>query len=43
MGERASEQRRCRERERERIPSRLRAVSTDPNEGLEPTDYEIMT
>ena len=28
---------------RERIPSRLRAVGTEPDVGLEPTDCEIMT
>ena len=31
------------ERERERIPSRIRAVSTEPNVGLELTNREIMT
>ena len=31
------------EREGERIPSRLWAVSTEPDLGLEPTDHEIMT
>ena len=31
------------EREGERIPSRLHAVSTEPNEGLEPMNHEIMT
>ena len=31
------------EEEGERIPSRLRAVSADPNMGLEPTNLEIMT
>ena len=30
-------------RERERIPSRLRTVSTEPGMGLELTDHEIMT
>ena len=30
-------------RERERIPGRLRAVSTEPDAGLEPTNHEIMT
>ena len=32
-----------RERERERIPSRLRGVSTEPKVGLDLTNYEIMT
>ena len=31
------------ERGRERISSRLRAVSTEPDTGLELTNYEIMT
>ena len=31
------------EREGERIPSRLQAVSTEPNSGLDPTSREIMT
>ena len=31
------------EREGERIPSRLHAVSTEPNMGLDPTNCEIMT
>ena len=30
-------------RRRERIPSRLYAVSTEPDVGLEPTNHEIMT
>ena len=30
------------ERERERIPSRLSAVSPEPNAGLKLTDLEIM-
>ena len=30
------------EREGERIPSRLCAVSTEPNAGLDPTNHEIM-
>ena len=34
---------RSRERERERIPSRLSAVSTEPDVGLELTNGEIMT
>ena len=32
-----------RERERERIPNRICAVSTDPEAGLELTNWEIMT
>ena len=32
-----------REKERQRIPSRLYTVSTEPNAGLDPTNYEIMT
>ena len=32
-----------RERGRERIPSRLCTVSTEPTVGLEPTNHEIMT
>ena len=32
-----------RERERERIPSRLPAVSMEPDVGLDPTNREIMT
>ena len=31
------------ETETERIPSRLHAVSTEPNVELYPTNYEIMT
>ena len=34
---------RGRERETEKIPSRLPTVSTEPNAGLEPTNHEIMT
>ena len=30
-------------REAGRIPSRLRAVSTEPDAGLEPVNHEIMT
>ena len=41
--ERDFEQRRGRERGRLRIPSRLRAVSTQPDARLDPTDCEIMT
>ena len=37
------EQGRGRERGRQRIPSRLRALSTEPNAGLEPTNREIVT
>ena len=32
-----------RERERERIPSRLHAVITEPDAGLELTNHEITT
>ena len=32
-----------RERRRERIPSRLRAASTEHDMGIEPTNDEIMT
>ena len=32
-----------RERGKERIPRRLCAVSTEPDAGLDPTNYEIMT
>ena len=38
-----SEQGRVRERWRERISSRLHIVSTEPDEGLELTNSEIMT
>ena len=34
---------RGRERGRERIPSRLCAVNTEPDVGLEPTNHEIVT
>ena len=34
---------RGRERGRERIPSRTRTGTTEPNPGLEPTNPEIMT
>ena len=34
---------RARARERQRIPSRIHAVSTEPDVGLEPTNHEIMT
>ena len=52
MGEREKERERerttmrggtQRERGRERIPSRLHAVSTEPNTGLDPMNHEIMT
>ena len=43
VSEHAHKQRRGRERGRERIPSRLCAVSTEPNTGLEVTNREIMT
>ena len=39
----AHEGRRGRERKRERIPSRLQAVSAEPDKGLYPTNQEIMT
>ena len=32
-----------RQRGKERIPSRLCAISTEPDEGLNPKNYEIMT
>ena len=38
-----SEHRRGRGRGRQRIPSRLRAVRTEPDVGLEPTNREIVT
>ena len=41
--ERQSEQRRGREREGERIPSRLPTASVEPDSGLELTNREIMT
>ena len=41
--ESAHEQGRDRERRRERIPSRLLAVSTEPDKGLRLTNLEIMT
>ena len=34
---------RSRERGKERIPSRLHTVSTEPDVGLELTNHEIMT
>ena len=43
-GERERERReRERERERERIPNRLDTDSTEPDEGLELMNHEIMT
>ena len=39
---RAEERQRGREREGERIPSRLHAVSAEPDVGLELTNREIM-
>ena len=41
--ERAREQGRSRERGRERIPSRIHDVSTQPDAGLDPMNREIMT
>ena len=41
--ERESKQRRGRERERERIPSRLCTVSTESDTELDLTNREIMT
>ena len=41
-GERAFEQGRA-ERERERMPSRLHTVSTEPDVGLELMNHEMMT
>ena len=38
-----SRERAEKDRERERIPSRLHAVSTEPDAGLEPTNHKIMT
>ena len=40
---RTSEEGRGRKRGRGRIPSRLRAVSTEPSMGLDPMNHEIMT
>ena len=31
------------EKDEERIPSRLRAASAEPNSGLDPTNHEIIT
>ena len=33
----------CRERGRERIPSRLHTVNTEPDRGLDPMSREIVT
>ena len=41
--ERERKQRRGKETGRERIPSRLQAVGTEPDPGLELTNYEVMT
>ena len=41
--EREYKQGKDRERGRERIQSRLHTVSTEPDEELEPTKYEIIT
>ena len=41
--EQAHEQGRGRERGRERIPSKLHAVSAEPDVGLDLTNCEIMT
>ena len=43
LRKRAREQGRQRERGKERITSRLRAVSTELSEGLNPTNREIMS
>ena len=43
MGERAPAGEGQRERGRERIPSRLSALSTESDTGLEVTKHEIMT
>ena len=43
LRERAWKQGRGRERGRKRIPSRLHAVSAEPNVGLDPMNCEIMT
>ena len=43
LTEREHKQRRDRERGRVRIPSRFRAVSREPDTGLEPTNREIVT
>ena len=41
--EREHEQRSGTARGRERIPSRLCAVSSEPDAGLDPSNHEIMT
>ena len=41
--ERAQAEEGQKERERERIPNRLYTVSPEPDVGLEPTNWEIMT
>ena len=43
LWEREHKQRRGRERGRQKIPSRLHTVSSEPNVGLELTNREIMT
>ena len=43
MRERESTSRGGAERRRDRIPSRLRTISTEPDVGLELTNCEIMT
>ena len=43
LRERASKQEWGRERERERIPSRLCTVSAEPDLGPELTNHEVMT
>ena len=43
MRETEHEWQRDRQREIERIPSRLHAVSTEPDAGLELVNHEIMT
>ena len=42
-GERSSRGGAVREGEGERTPSRLHAVSTEPDPGIEPTNHEITT
>ena len=43
LREKEYKQGRVREREREKIPSRLRTDSTEPNARVELKNYEIMT
>ena len=43
MSRRAAEREREREMETERIPSRLCISSAEPEAGLKPMDYEVMT